>query len=257
MKRANHALFIIFLVLSIILMYGGEEARVKKSQFIGNYFFLPYTASILYIENLSSLTEENQRLKEEVLHLRYENMRYKEAAQSQDRVLQLLDKVQEYEFTQEELAIARVIGTSSFANYETLMIGLGTQDGMAQDLPVIAEDGLVGKIVSAYPSYSIVQSFRNRYFRMGAVDQRSRVQGIVETDPLGKVFFTKIKVGADLRVGDLIETSSLSSVFPPGIPFGEIKAIEQTSNELFVRAEIEPFVELSNLDNVAVIKIKK
>ncbi|MGC9336744.1 MAG: rod shape-determining protein MreC [Candidatus Cloacimonadia bacterium] len=256
MKRAKNVLFIIFLVFSIALMYGGEEARVKKSQFIGNYFFLPYTASILYIENLSSLTEENQRLNELVLQLQYENIRYKEAKQSRDRALQLVDKLQEYEFTQEDVKVARVIGTTTFVNYENLLISLGIQEGITPDLPIIAEDGLVGKLVSAYPSYSVVQSFRNRYFRMGAVDARSRVQGIVETDALGKVFFTKIKVGADLMIGDTIETSNLSSIFPAGIPFGEITSIEQTSNELFVKAEIRPFVELSQLEYVAIV-VKK
>jgi rod shape-determining protein MreC len=254
MKRATNVLFIIFIVLSIILIYGGEESRVKKSQFVGNYFFLPYTESILYIENLSSLVEENQRLKETAFQLQHENIRYKEAEQRRDRVLELFDKLQEYEFIQEDVTVARVIGTSSFANYETLLINLGAQDGIAPDLPVIAENGLVGKVVSVYPSYSVVQSFSNRYFRMGAADARSRVQGIVETDFVGKVYFTKIKVGADLRIGDIIETSRLSSIFPPGIPFGEITNIEQTADELFIRAEIKPFVELAKLEDVAIIK---
>jgi len=76
----------------------------------------------------------------------------------------------------------------------------------------------------------------------------------VETELNGKIYFEKIKVGSDLKTGDQIVSSKLSSIYPSELPFGKIVEIEQSSEGFFTRAEIEPFVNLANIEAVAIIQ---
>lgn len=241
----------ILLVLCVFLIIGNNESRIKKAQFIGSTLFLPFTSSLNYLKNLSDIYENNQYLRRELFL-------------AQNQLRQIKNELEHFENWEElqanidlsgyDYVISDVIGTGSFLHYETLTIDGGRNKSIEVNQPVISEKGLVGKIVAAYPNHSIVQTFGNKYFRLGALDRRSRVHGIVETTLEGIVYFEKIKVGSDLKIDDMIESSKLSSIYPPGIPFGKIVRIEQTSEGLFMRAEIEPFVNLANIESVVVLR---
>lgn len=250
MFRPKNVIFVIFLIISIIFVAGSNENRISKAQFIGRYFFLPFTASISYLKGLSELSQKNTDLQTELFLLQSEHRQYKEEILRNERLSRLLDSQKKGKF---QVEIARVIGTGSFINYETLIIDTGKNRNIETNLPVISIDGLVGKIISVYPNYSIVQTFGSKYFRMGALDSRSRIHGIVETNFDGKIYLQKIKVGSDIKLGDEIVTSKLSSIYPPEIPFGKVINIEETSGGLFTKAEISPFINLAKVEEIAII----
>lgn len=260
MQKTNTIFFIIFLIIALIFIAGDNQQRLNKAQFIGRYFFLPYTSSISYISSLTNLAKKNVKLKKKLLSVQTQNQLLTEEIAKSKRVNTLLDSLPPNE---EIVSISNVIGTGSFMNFETLNITrINRKDSAAPkseliNSPVIATKGLVGKIITSYPSYSVVQTFRNRYFRMGAVDRRSRVNGIVETELDGKMYFRKIKIGSNLKIGDKIITSNLSSIYPPGIPLGKIIKISETKNSFFMEAEIQPFVKIEQVEEVGVLESKK
>ncbi len=241
----------ILMIFCVYLIMGNNESRTKKAQVIGNTFFLPLTSSLNYLKNLSDIYENNQYLRRELFLAQNELRQLHQEIKHQQNWEELEANI---DLSGYDFIISDVIGTGSFLNYETLTIDGGKNKNLEANKPVISEKGLVGKIVAVYPTYSIVQTFGNKYFRLGAIDRRSGVHGILETTLEGKVYFGKIKVGSDLKVDDTIESSKLSSIYPPGIPFGRISRIEQTSEGLFMRAEIAPFVNLSSVESVVVIK---
>ena len=253
MQRANNILFIIFLLISVIFITGNNQNRIEKAQFIGRFFFLPYTSSISYISSLSNLAQKNVELKVKLFSVQTQNRLLSEKILKFGRISSLLDNINDNE---NEIKISYVIGTGSFINFETLSIDADLFDNIKINSPVISTNGLVGKIITIYPSFSVVQTFRNRYFRMGAIDERSRVNGIVETELDGRIYFRKIKVGSNIKVGDKIITSSLSSIYPPGIPLGKIIRISETKNSLFMEAEIKPFVDIEQVEEVGILERK-
>ena len=250
MFRPKNIIFIIFLIISIFFVAGNNENRISKAQFIGRYLFLPFTASISYLKGLSKLSRQNTELQKELFLLQSENRQYKEEILRNTRLSNLFDIQDKRKF---QFEIANVIGTGSFINFETLIIDIGKNKDIESNLPVISANGLVGKIIAVYSNYSIIQTFRSKYFRMGALDSRSRIHGIVETNFDGTIYLQKIKVGCDIKLGDKIVTSKLSSIYPPEIPFGKIINIEQTSEGLFTKAEISPFINLARIEEVAII----
>ncbi len=250
MFSRKNVIFVIFLIISIIFIAGTNENRISKAQFIGKHLFLPFTASISYLKSLSKLSQKNKDLQAELFLLQSENRHYKEEILRNERLSNLLDILNKGKF---QVEVSRVLGTGSFLNYETLIIDTGKNKNVEINLPVISIDGLVGKIIAVYPDYSVVQTFGSRYFRMGALDSRSRIHGIVETNFDGRIYLQKIKVGCDVQLDDEIVTSKLSSIYPPEISFGKIINIEQTSGGLFKKAEIKPFVDLAEVEEVAII----
>ncbi|MEA2104162.1 MAG: rod shape-determining protein MreC, partial [Candidatus Cloacimonadota bacterium] len=235
MQKANNILFIVLLIISIVFISGNNQDRINKAQFVGRYFFLPYTSSISYISSLANLTKKNAELAEKLFSAQMQNRLMSEKILKFNRISSLLDSASENNL---QIRISHVVGTGSFINFETLSIDGDVSENVKKNSPVISANGLIGRITTVYPSFSVVQTFRNRYFRMGAIDERSRVNGIVETELDGRIYFRKIKVGSNIKIGDKIITSSLSSIYPPGIPLGEIIKISETKNSLFMEAEI-------------------
>ncbi|MBC8526804.1 MAG: rod shape-determining protein MreC [Candidatus Cloacimonetes bacterium] len=252
MFNRKNIIFVIFLIISLIFIAGNTEDRITKAQLVGKYFLLPYTASISYFKSLSKLSQKNLELKKELFILQSANRQFKEEILRSARLSNIFDIQNKRNL---QIEVARIIGTSSFLNYETLIIDAGKNRDIKINLPVISTQGLVGKTIAVYPTHSVVQTFGSKYFRMGGLDSRSRIHGIVGTDLDGKIYLQKIKVGSDIKLGDKIVTSKLSSIFPPEIPFGKIINIEQTSEGLFTKARISPFVNLANLEDVAIITV--
>ncbi|HHI87804.1 MAG TPA: rod shape-determining protein MreC [Candidatus Cloacimonetes bacterium] len=241
----------ILLTLCIVLILGNDQSRIRKAQFVGRTLYLPLTSSLNYLKNLSEIYENNQYLRRELFLAQNELRQIQKEVEHIENWEELQENI---DLTGYDFVVSDVIGTGSFLNYETLTIDGGRNKGIKVNQPVISEKGLVGKTVAVYLNYSVVQTFGNKYFRLGALDRRSRVHGIVKTTLEGKVYFEMIKVGSDLKIDDMIESSKLSSIYPPGIPFGKIVRIEQTSEGLFMRAEIEPFVNLANIESVVVLR---
>jgi rod shape-determining protein MreC len=251
MFTRRNIVFGILLILSILFIIGNNEERIEKAQFVGNTILLPFSSSITYIKNLSNVYQRNNYLQRELFLAQNELRMLKEELSKHKRFEELVENI---DISGYEFIIADVIGTGSFLNYETLIIDAGKNKNILTNQPVISEKGLVGKVIAVYQNYAVVQTFGNKYFRLGAIDSRSRIHGIVQTELNGKVYFEKIKVGSDLKTGDQIVSSKLSSIYPPELPFGTIVEIEQSSEGLFTRAAIEPFVNLANIEAVAIIQ---
>jgi len=251
MFNRKNVVFSVLLIVSIFFLIGNNEQRIKKAQFIGNSLLLPFSSSITYIKNLSNVYQRNNYLQRELYLAQNELRMLKVEVSEFQRFEELIDNI---EISNYEFLIADVVGTGSYLNYETLLVDAGKNRNVQQNQPVISEKGIVGKVITVYQNYSVVQTFGNKYFRLGAIDSRSRIHGIVETDLNGRSYFEKIKVGSDLKTGDMIVSSKLSSVYPPELPFGKIVEIEQSSEGLFTRAEVEPFVNLANIEAVVIIQ---
>jgi rod shape-determining protein MreC len=194
-------------------------------------------------ENLA-LRADNERLRVQSLQVRetdQENRRLR-------RLLALRDRMPLATLTGE------IIGREAGGWARSLTVNRGRADGVAQQMPVIVPEGLVGRVAQVRSGASIVQLLNDPTSTVGAVVQRTRAPGLVEGEPGGGVRFKFMaRDGAGVAPGDLIVTSGLGTVFPKGIPVGRVTAIEDKGSALFHFAVLAPAVDAARVEEVLLL----
>ncbi len=194
-------------------------------------------------ENLA-LRADNERLRVESLQVRetdQENRRLR-------RLLALRDRMPLTTLTGE------IIGREAGGWARSLTVNRGRADGVAQQMPVIVPQGLVGRVAQVRSGASVVQLLSDPTSTVGAVVQRTRTPGLVEGEPGGGVRFKFMaRDGAGVAAGDLIVTSGLGTLFPKGIPVGRVTAVEDKGSALFHFAVLAPAVDFARVEEVLLL----
>ena len=126
-----------------------------------------------------------------------------------------------------------------------------------KDYPVISTEGIVGKIITVSQNYAVILPLDHHQFKIGVMLKRNHLQGLLESDILGNTFMTMIPIGSDIELGDTLQTSDISSIFPKGYPVGKVIKLIQSPNKIFMKAEIETFVKPTCLDQVVILHYEK
>ena len=207
------------------------------------------------ITEIQYLQRQNRELREEVELLRAQNLTASEYASENQRLRALLGYKQVA--TQFDLVAAGVIGRESVTWSSVIVINRGTLDGVANNMAVITEMGLVGHVLEASANTSKVQLILDPRSSVGTLVQRpdSRVAGIVEgdmNDP-NHPRMVNIPKDANVQVEDAVVTSGFGGVYPKGIVVGKIKEIHNEEGGLLKYGVIETSVNFEKLEDVAVI----
>lgn len=203
-----------------------------------------------YID-LRGVQSENRRLREEVARLQLRLEALEEQSGAAPRLERLLDlKVR----AGGDLVAARVIGKDATNWFRTLFIDRGSADGLRRNMPVVASQGLVGRVVEVTGRTAKVQLITDPVSAVGALVQRSRVSGILAGDigPLTRVRYLPLM--ADVVEGDQVLTSGTGGVFPKGILIGTVASVERRSGALFQEALLKPAVDFAALEEVLVLR---
>ena len=208
--------------------------------------------TVVEIKNLHS---QNKLLREEVELLRAQNLTASEFASENQRLRALLGYKQVA--TQFDLVAASVIGREADTWSSVIVINRGTLDGVADNMAVVTELGLVGHVVEAGLNSSKVQLILDPRSSVGTLIQRpeSRVAGIVEgsiNNP-HQPQMVNIPKNSDVQVDDMVVTSGFGGVYPKGIVVGKIKEIHNDEGGLLKHGIMETSVNFDKLEDVAVI----
>jgi len=196
--------------------------------------------------------------------VRQDNLRLqREAAFLQQRIDQLEEQALETRRLQGLLAMretwradylaARVVGKDATNWFKTILIDRGSRSGLRRNLPVVAPDGLVGRVVEVTPSTAKVQLITDPVSAAGALMQRTRVTGIVSGHLDAGLRIRYLPLLADVAAGDEVVTSGMGGVFPKGIPVGRVISVERKSGALFQEAALQPKVDLGRLEEVLIL----
>jgi len=197
-------------------------------------------------------------------NLREESLRLtREAAVLQRRISHLEEQVLETqrlqgllamrEISRAEFLAARVVGKDSTNWFKTVLIDRGSLSGIRRNMPVVAPDGLVGRVVEVTPTAAKVQLITDPISAAGGLIQRTRVIGIVSGGLGAGLKVRYLPLMADIVIGDEVVTSGMGGVFPKGIPLGRVIAAERRSGALFQEATLAPKVDLSRLEEVLIL----
>ncbi len=122
--------------------------------------------------------------------------------------------------------IVPVIGRSSDQWWRSLLLGEGSRQGLKIGDVVIGNGGLVGRITSITPNTSRVMLLTDPASRIGVVVGRTRQMGILRGQLNQQVVVEFLEKDPKVQPKDVLYTSALSSLFPAGIPVGEVQSVE-------------------------------
>lgn len=211
-----------------------------------------WTSNVTSYFNLRSnnedLNERNAQLQLEVLALREQLLRAEEKG--------LLDSLNNDPSLQQfDFVTAHVINNSVMRPHNYMTINRGSNDGIAPEMGVLDQNGVVGVVNVVGPHSARVISLLNPHFRLSCKikgndsfgslvwDGEDPRYAVIEELPRHTVF----------HQGDTIITSGYSAVFPAGIPVGIVEADNTSGNENFFSLKVRLLTDFTTLNNVQVV----
>lgn len=199
---------------------------------------------------LRGIEEENRRLRREIQYVKGQNDQLQALAADTRRLAALLEFK---ERTSVQTLAARVIGRDSTNWYRAMVLDKGELDGVRAEMGVVTPAGVVGRVVKATRSTSVVLLVSDPNNAVTGLIQRTREEGIVEGTAEGRARLKYVPLLSTVRAGDTVITSGLTGGFPKGIMIGVVNRIEKEEGALFQSAEIVPDVDLSRVEEALII----
>ena len=204
---------------------------------------------------LKGAVEENRRLQEEIDRLIEENNRLSSEQFELQRLRELYALDQQY--MQYQKTAARVIAKDSGDWFQVFRVNKGFADGVEVDDNVMAGGGLVGIVTDVGANYATVRSIIDDSSRVSAMTIQSGDKCIVAGDLTlfqeGRLRITNITKDGDVKDGDQIITSDISSKFLPGILIGYAADITVDPKRLTKSGYLIPVADFDNLQEVLII----
>ncbi|MEK6552353.1 MAG: rod shape-determining protein MreC, partial [Bacteroidota bacterium] len=232
-------IFLSVICLTILAQNEKPAAKHLKTFALGNFAVInEITNSIVSIfksdESRDELRNENAHLMLELNRLR------KYRAENEE----LRSMIAFKDTSNYPLIPAKIISKLVTKSQGNFIVNRGSNNEIRKGMPVINAKGLVGLIMDVTENYSVVQNLYNSNLSIAVTLQRINVNGILNYD--GKNLIIKdIPTTYDVQIGDIIETSDFSSIFPPSIPIGIVSKKESNVLGLLHNLKVEPFVNIS------------
>jgi rod shape-determining protein MreC len=259
-------LFFVLLFVALLVLTLGWAGQLEPLEGLLSYLTIPLQRGLGLVSadvndfltsarDLRELRQRNAELQRLADSLMIENVRLKETEAENQALRQLLNFTRAnpwYEYKAATVA-GQVVGydPNNLLNY--FIIDVGSNDGIAHNMPVITDRGLIGRISEVGPVSSKVLLVIDPSSSVNAYVQSSRATGLVRGEIGGGLVMERIAQGEELRVGDIVLTSGLGSNFPDKLVIGQITEVEQRDVALFQQARIRSTVDFSKVKVVLVI----
>lgn len=269
MKISNNRLALIVLSVSCVGMIGlttikNEQLRPIRTA-VG-YFLLPVQTGVNRVgsavysnfknqEKMRTALSDNESLREQVATLTMENTRLQSDSYELGRLRKLYELNQTY--GQYRMTGARVIAKDTGNWFHVFRIDKGARDGIKPDMNVVGDGGLIGIVTDVGDNYATVRSIIDDVSRVSAMAIQSNdtciVSGNLQLYANGKLKISDITDTADIKDGDAIVTSTVSSKFLPGILIGYAGDLKTDPDRLTRSGTLVPVADFETIQEVLVI----
>ena len=213
-----------------------EALRGGGSGFLRNYVLLHDTH------------EENVRLQAEVGRLKLQNNYLTTELNMADRAKALAVFQSQ---TPSKTVAATVIGIGAGTNSKMVFVDRGTVSGVERGMAVVTPDGIVGKVITAYPTASAVLLITDPDFAAGVISQKGQVHGTLKGQgtPVCRVDYVPFE--EKVEPGEWLYTSGDDRIFPRGFPVGVVKVVR--SAQPFKEILVDPSGMARGLEDVLIL----
>ena len=243
------ALFIT-LSLSAGLLFSNVSPQIQQLKYQISELCGKVAYPVIWYKNILSVQEENRMLKNDVVQLSLLNSELESYQQENKRLKELLN------FTAYQAVNYQ---TANVVNYhlgvanQTIIIDIGELDGLSKNLPVLDENGLLGKTIQLSDHAAMIQLITDKNYRVSIRIGKERVLGIF-IPTYGKYGILEgVRKTTPLYTDEIAYTSGISEIYPPNIPVAKIISISKEENQPFQRVIVEILGSIFNLDFVFVI----
>jgi len=151
--------------------------------------------------------------------------------------------------------VARIVANESLGPQRTLLVSLGSSDGITLDMPVLAPHGVVGRVIALAPHTAKVQLITDAGSGTAVTVARTRLQGLVSGRGGDTLLLRYIPKLEDVRPGDRLVTSCLDRIYPAGFPLGTVLRVAAGSGPM-KEIEVFPAVDASRLEEVLLLEVE-
>lgn len=201
--------------------------------------------------DINVLTQRNTDLEAEVANLQTQIIELQQQLGEYQILSALLDFARAY--PEYQYVGASVIGRDPSPFVKYIHLNRGTDDGLIRGMPVVTQQGLVGRISQTTASAALVQLITDPGMAINIRLEPERVEGVISGSITGDVGLDFIPQEANVKPGDLVLTSGLGGNFPPNILIGQLTSVRSQDYDLFQSASVQTVVDFDQLDIVLVI----
>lgn len=193
---------------------------------------------------------ENGRLRETVNRLTLENQAMNELLLENERLRASLAFRKQ---NPPASIVAEVIAKETSPSSSTFTVNKGSNDGVVRDLPVITQDGVVGRVLTTLPGTSKIMLITDPGSTIAVRVQRNREEGLLE-GKLDRCALKYVSYYVDVQEGDLLVTSGLDGIFPKGLPVGAVSSVSKHESSSFQKVVADAAVRISRVEEVLILK---
>ena len=263
-KAGIIGIVITIIILILIVIFSNGEKNASLFENIASNLVMPIQNGLTYLKNkisgndtffadIDNLQSENEELQKRNSELE-QSLRELESIKAENETLKeylnLTEKFGEYE------TIPGYVINKDISNYsKTIVINIGSDDGVKENMTVIADEGLVGHVISVTNDTAKVQTIVDTASSVSAV-MSSNDESIVckgTLDDNSQLSAMYIPTDANVVQGDSVETSGLGGIYPKGIHIGTISRVNNTQNMTDRYAIVDTAVDFDKIDTVLVI----
>jgi rod shape-determining protein MreC len=253
--------FVIAVALAIVLISVGQSLRFEAARAVTASVFAPVQGVVTGLSNgvggvfstltsMGSLADENRRLKQQVADLQRQQGDRQLAGLTDEELKAMLGLRENLKI---HTVAAEVIGLDPEALTQTITIHAGSDQGIRKGMSVLAQHGLVGRVLTVQSSSAAVRLISDAQLPVNVELATTHLGGTVKLAN-GQLVEEILGAPTDLKLsrGDLLVTSGLGGNYPKGLPVAQVLKFQYRPAEITQSAEVAPLDDLTRLEYVMV-----
>lgn len=201
--------------------------------------------------DVAEFRQRNVELEAEVAHLRTQIIELQQQLAEYRILSALLDFARAY--PEYQYVGATVIGRDPSPFVKYIHINRGSDDDIRRGMPVVTQQGLVGRVSKVTASASLVQLITDPAVTVNVRLEPTRAEAKLSGSITGDINLDLIPQDIAVEPGELILTSGLGGNYPPDILVGQVTGVRSQDYALFQSASVQPVVDFDRLEIVLVI----
>jgi rod shape-determining protein MreC len=258
--RSLRTVVVVVIAIGLVILavsgYLSPLAQAVLSPIIGaqtwlSERFLAVQSLLSTPREVTELLQRNAELEAEVSGLESQIIELQQQLTEYQILSSLLDFARAY--PEYEYVGASVIGRDPSPFLQYVIINRGSDDGLRRGMPVVTQQGLVGRISRVTAAAANVQLITDPAMSINVRLQPSRERAVLIGSITGDLTLDFIPQEAKVNPGDLVLTSGFGGNYPPNILIGQVTSLRIQDFDLFQSGSVQPVVDFEQLEIVLVI----
>ena len=254
-KYSYAFLFVILETLSMILLFRFNSFQGSVWFSAANSMVTGVNGAYTNVIGFFNLQQVNRQLTDQNIALQRETEILRQALNSATKDTTMTEKLMREKLKGYAMVPATVVSNSSERTNNYLVIDRGETDGIRPEMGVVGGGGVVGIVYLTGPHHSLVIPVTNRKSSISCRVRGQNYFGYLQWDGASMLsaYVDDVPRYARVKVGQAIETSGYSAVFPPGIFVGRVSKISNSADGQSYRLDVTLGTNFANLRDVSVV----